>query len=103
MPQYDDPIMNRMEHPDGGSVENYRFTIFNIGTTNGEPNIQKTAPKGRSEIKWYNAGSTSPFGPQSGGMGSSGVDGYEMFCQTTQGIMLRNPLSACELIPSIQY
>jgi hypothetical protein len=103
MPQYDDPILNRMEHPDGGGVENYRMTIFNIGTTNGEANIQKVAPKGRSELRWYNAGSTTPFGPQSGGMGSSPVDGYEMFCQTTQGIMLKNPLSACELIPSIQY
>ena len=103
MPQYDDAVLHRMEHPDGGYTENYRMTIFNIGTTNGEPNEQKVAPKGRSEIKWYAPGSTTPFGPQNGGMGTSGVDGYEMFCQTTQGIMLKNPLSACELIPDIAY
>ena len=103
MPQYSDAIMHRMEDPDGGFTENYRMTVMNIGTTNGEPNIQKVAPKGRSEIKWYVAGSTSPFGPQSGGMGASGVDGYEMFCQTTQGIMLKNPLSACELIKNVSY
>lgn len=103
MPQYDDAIMHRMEDPDGGFTENYRMTIFNIGTSNGEPNIQKVAPKGRSEIKWYVAGSTSPFGPQNGGLGSSGVDGYEMFYQTTQGIMLKNPLSACELIKNVSY
>lgn len=103
MPQYDDAVINRMEHPDGGATENYRMTIFNIGTTNGQPNIQKVAPKGRQELKWYVAGSTSPFGPQNGGMGASSVDGYEMYRQTTQGIMLANPLSACELIPSIAY
>ena len=101
--EYDDPILHRMEAPDGGYTENYRMTIFNIGTTNGEPNIQKVAPKGRSEVKWYVAGSTTPFGPQSGGMGASPVDGYEMFCQTTQGIMLRNPLSAAELIMDVTY
>jgi hypothetical protein len=103
MPQYDDAVLHRMEHPDGGYTENYRMTIFNIGTTNGEPNIQKVAPKGRSEIKWYVPGSTTPFGPQNGGMGASPVDGYEMYCQATQGIMLKNPLSACELIPDITY
>lgn len=103
MPQYDDPILNRMEHPDGGFTENYRMTIFNIGTSNGEPNIQKVAPKGRSEAKWYVPGSTTPFGPQNGGMGASAVDGYEMYFQSTQGIMLRNPLSACELIPAVSY
>jgi hypothetical protein len=103
MPQYDDPVLNRMEHPDGGYTENYRMTIFNIGTTNGEPNIQKVAPKGRSEVKWYVPGSTTPFGPQNGGMGASPVDGYEMYCQTTQGVMLRNPLAAAELISDVAY
>lgn len=103
MPQYDDAVLHRLEHPEGGYTENYRMTIFNIGTTNGEPNIQKVAPKGRSEIKWYVPGSTTPFGPQTGGMGASPVDGYEMYCQNTHGIMLRNPLSACELIPDIAY
>ena len=103
MPQYDDPVLHRMEAPDGGYTENYRMTIFNIGTTNGEPNIQKVAPKGRAEVKWYVPGSTTPFGPQNGGMGASPVDGYEMYCQTTQGVMLKNPLSAAELIMDVTY
>ena len=103
MPEYDDVIDNRLKHPDGGYTENYRYTIMNVGTTNGEPNIQKMGVKGRSDIKWYVAGSTSPFGPQSGGAGSSKVDGYEICYQTTQGIKLKNPLSACELIPNVSY
>lgn len=103
MPQYDDVVDNRMPHPDGGYTENYRMTIMNIGTTNGEPNVQKMGVKGRTDLKWYVAGSTSPFGPQSNGSGGSEVDGYKIMYQTTQGIKLKNPLSAAELIPAISY
>jgi len=103
MPEYDDPIHNRLEHPDGGFTENYRYTIMNIGTSNGEPNIQKYSVRNREDIKWYVAGSTSPFGPQKGGMGSSKVDGYQIFYQTMQMLKLTNPLSAAELIPNIVY
>lgn len=101
MPEYDDVIDNRLEHPDGGQVENYRMTIMNIGTTKGEPNIVRYGVKGRTELKWYVAGSTTPFGPQKGGMGGSKVDGYEMYRQTTQSIKMCNPLAAAELIPAI--
>ena len=101
MPEYDDIIDNRLFHPDGGYTENYRMTIMNIGTTNGEPNIQKMGVKGRTDMKWYVAGSTSPYGPNYSGSGGSEIDGYKIMYQTTQGIMLKNPLSACELIPSV--
>lgn len=103
MPEYDDVIDNRLPHPDGGFTENYRMTIMNIGTTNGEPNIQKMGVNGRTDIKWYVSGSTSPFGPQNNGAGGSEVDGYKIMYQTTQGIKLKNPLSAAELIPSVSY
>ena len=101
MPEYDDIVDNRLEHPDGGYVENYRMTIMNVGTSKGEPNIQKLGVKGRTDMKWYVAGSTTPFGPQKGGMGASKVDGYEMYCQTTHSLKLTNPLAAAELIPAI--
>ncbi len=103
MPEYDDPIDNRLPHPDGGYTENYRMTIMNIGTTNGEPNIQKMGVKGRTDLKWYVAGSTSPFGPNYTGSGGSEVDGYVVKYQTSQSIKLTNPLSAAELIPNISY
>ncbi len=103
MPEYDDPIDNRLEHPEGGPAESRRMTIFNIGTTDGNPNVQKVMPKG-SEKKWYIPGGVNPLtGPQSGGMGASKVDGYSIHYMCSQGIMLRNPLSAAELIPNISY
>ena len=99
LPQYNDPIDNRTPHPDGGYTENYRYTIMNIGTSGGEPNIQKVYPVGRRDMSWYVCGGTTPFGPQhNNGMGASAVDGYEKYYYTTQGIMLRNPLSCAELI-----
>lgn len=101
MAEYDDPVDNRQPHPDGGYVENYRMTIMNVGTTNGEPNIQKMGVKGRTDLKWYIAGSTSPYGPNYNGSGGSEVDGYVCKYQTTQSIKLTNPLSMAELIPNV--
>lgn len=60
-------------------------------------------PRG-AEKKWYIPGSVDPTrGPQNGGMGASKVDGYSIHYMTAQGIMLRNPLSAAELIPNVSY
>lgn len=103
MPEYDDPIDNRLPHPDGGYTENYRMTIMNVGTSDGQPNIQKVMPAG-AEKKWYIPGAVDPMkGPQNGGMGASKVDGYSIHYMCTQGIMLRNPFAAAELIPNISY
>lgn len=100
IPQYDDIVDNRQIHPDGGPTESYRYTILNFGTSGGENNIVKVYPKGRKDNMWYNAGSTSPFGPHTSinQMGSSKVDGYEVMMRTTQGIMIKNPMSCAELI-----
>lgn len=100
-PEYDNAVHNRLPYKQAYS-ENYRFTIFNIGTQDGLPNIQRVMPM-NSDKKWYVAGSVNPTGPQTGGMGASAVDGYEYYRRTSHGIMLRNPLSACEIIPNVVY
>lgn len=104
MPQYDDPVNNRTPHPKGGFTENYRYTVLNFGTTEGEPNIQRVYPKGRKELMWYVPGSTTPFGPNTSmnSMGASAVDGYEVYKFATQGIMIKNPMTCCELIYASQ-
>jgi len=100
IPQYNDTIDNRTSHPDGGFTENYRYTILNFGTTEGEPNITKVYPKGRKDLMWHIAGSTTPFGPNTSFNtgAASKVDGYELMMFTTQGIMIKNPMSCAELI-----
>lgn len=101
LPQYNDTIDNRTPHPDGGYTENYRYTILNFGTSEGEPNIVKLYPKSGNKM-WHVPGSTSPFGPNTSfsKAGASAVDGYELYTMTTQGIMVKNPMSCAELIYS---
>lgn len=99
MPEYNNAVHNRQQFKNAYS-ENYRMTIFNVGSKNGEANIQKVMPK-NSDKKWYIPGSVNPTGPQTGGMGASPVDGYEYYRRITHGIQLRDPLSACEIIPYI--
>lgn len=101
LPQYNDVVDNRLPHPDGGYTENYRYTILNFGTSEGEPNIVKLYPKNGNKM-WHVAGSTTPYGPNtsfSKGSGSA-VDGYELYTITSQGIMIKNPMSCAEFVYS---
>jgi len=100
LPLYDNEVRNRIPHPKGGYTESYRYTILNMGTSGGEKNIKRVYPKGRKELMWHVAGSTSPLGPNtsfSKGSASS-VDGYQLFAQAQQGVLIANPMSCCELI-----
>ena len=102
LPLYDDTVRHRIKHPEGGPIESYRYTLCNFGTSNGENNITRVYPRGRKENMWHVAGSTSPLGPKKSFRESSAsaVDGYELFCQCNQGIMLKNPMSCAEMIYS---
>tara|TARA_R110002012_G_scaffold100312_1_gene238941 strand:+ start:8921 stop:10357 length:1437 start_codon:yes stop_codon:yes gene_type:complete len=100
LPLYDNEVRNRIAHPKGGHTESYRYTILNMGTSGGEKNIKRVYPKGRKELMWHVAGSTSPLGPNTSfSKGSaSAVDGYQLFAQAQQGVLIANPMSCCELI-----
>ena len=105
LPEYDNVVSNRLTHPEGGPVESYRYTILNFGTHKGKKNIRRVYPKGRKELMWHIAGSTSPLGPNtSHSKGSaSAVDGYELHCMCNQSIIIENPMSCAELIYAAQY
>jgi hypothetical protein len=51
---------------------------------------------------WHVAGSTSPLGPNTSfsSSSSSPVDGYQLFAQAQQGVIIQNPMSCAELIYS---
>lgn len=99
LPQYNDAVDNREVHPDGGFVENYRYTILNFGTNEGEPNITRVYPKNGNKM-WHIPGSTNPYGPNTSfsQAGASKVDGYELLIRATQGLRIANPMSCAELI-----
>lgn len=103
-PVYDDPVHNRELHPlTGRPLESYRATFIEFGQYDGTANIVKMAKNGREQKMWYVGGSTSPDGGHNGknSMGSNKYDGYQVEVLSEVGIMLKNPLSCGELIPSV--
>lgn len=104
IPQYDDPIRNKLLHPDGGLAESRRYTIMDFGTASGEYNIQKVALKGESEAYRYIPGLRDPYTPGGKGtpqMAASSVDGYEVHRAFIGGVRVKNPMRMAEYIPNI--
>lgn len=102
-PVYDDPVHNRQLHPlTLRPLESYRATFIEYGQYDGSANIQKVAKQGREQLMWYNGGS---MGPQGGNTSATKFgtkyDGYQVEVLSEVGILLKNPLSCGELIPSV--
>jgi len=57
-PMYDDPVRNKIQHPNGGPAFSYRYDIMYIGTMD-QPNIFKCAIKGQPEYRGYQWGLTA--------------------------------------------
>jgi hypothetical protein len=101
-PMYDNLVYNRKLHPVSGKpVESYRFTIVDIGSRDGEPNLVKVVRKDREMVMWYVGGSVAPGSGHSKSittLRSNAKDGYTVNFLSEQGIMLRYPNSSGELI-----
>lgn len=54
-PWYDDPVRNKIQHPNGGPAMSYRFDIMDIGSMD-QPNIFKCQIKGQPEYRGYQWG-----------------------------------------------
>lgn len=101
LPIYDDPIHNRLLHPQTGRpLESYRATFIDFGMYDGESNIQKVAKRDRENVRWTNAGSVSPTGhsTSTNNIRSNTVDGYSVHFLSETGLMIKNPLSCGELV-----
>jgi hypothetical protein len=105
-PMKNDPIINTIKYKDGLASE-YSYDIWDIGTTNGMPNIHRVALKNSPEIYKVIPGIRSPFTP--GGVGenatpgiaSSRVDGYELHKAFWGGIMVRNVKKTGRILPNV--
>lgn len=63
---YDDPVTNKIQHPNGGCAFSYRYDIFDIGTMD-QPNIFKCGVKGQvGDYTSYAWGLRNPFTGQMG-------------------------------------
>lgn len=99
---YDNRDRNKIMHPDGGVAESYRYDIYDIGTTEGKPNIQKVGVKGTPIIHKYIPGLRSPFDPD-GAISAiaTGLDGWSEEKMFIGGVLLRDPSKSASFIPNL--
>lgn len=100
-PMYDDPVRNKILHPEGGVAFSYRFDIFYIGSMD-QPNIFKCAIKGQTEYRGYQWGLRNPFTGQMGNPYMSyDEDSATFHRMATLGVCVLDPTRTMSLIPSI--
>ena len=101
-PYYDDPVRNKIMHPDGGPAFSYRYDIFDIGTMD-QPNIFKVAVEGsEGDITSYEWGLRNPYTGQKGNpYMSHDEDSATIHKYTTTGVCVLDPTRTMSLIPAI--
>ena len=100
-PFYDDPVRNKILHPQGGVAYSYRFDIFYMGTMD-QPNIFKCAIKGQPEYRGYQWGLRNPFTGQYGNQNMSFDEDSAVFHRmATLGVCVLDPTRTMSIIPSI--
>ena len=101
-PMYDDPVRNKIMHPNGGPAYSYRYDIFDIGSMD-QPNIFKVAVQGQEgDMTSYEWGFRNPF---TGKMGNENMshdeDSATIHKFTTTGVCVLDPTRTMSIIPSI--
>lgn len=100
-PFYDDPVRNKIMHPEGGPAMSYRYDIWYIGTMD-QPNIFKCKIKGDNELRSYQWGLRNPFTGQMGNPYMSyDEDSAIIHKMTTLGVCVLDPTRTLSLIPAI--
>lgn len=105
-PMYGDEVRNKIMAPSdghflGGVAESYRMDILDIGSTMGEPNIQKVYDSSTPDITGYLPGLRDPFSPIGGRakVMATPKDGFELHKFATCSVMLKDPARTASLIP----
>lgn len=100
-PFYDDPVRNKIQHPNGGVAMSYRYDIMYIGTMD-QPNIFKCTVKGNTEARSYQWGLRNPFTGQMGNPYMSfDEDSAIVHKIATLGICVLDPTRTMSLIPAV--
>lgn len=101
----DNTIHNMQMHPSGGPVTSYIYDIYDFGTTDRKPNVQRIKVADYEELYGYIPGMRDPFQPYNNlatpRMMASSKDGYSVFKQWVGGIHMANPKKTGRYIPSI--
>ena len=98
---YDDPVRNKVLHPNGGVAMSYRYDIMYIGTMD-QPNIFKCKIKGDNELRSYQWGLRNPFSGQMGNPYASFDEDSAIVHKMAQfGVCVLDPTRTMSLIPAI--
>lgn len=100
-PFYDDPVRNKVLHPDGGVAESYRYDILYIGTMD-QPNIFKCKVRGDEEYRGYQWGLRNPYtGQKNNDYMSFDEDSAVIHRMATLGVCVLDSTRTMSLIPAI--
>lgn len=100
-PFYDDPVRNKILHPEGGVAMSYRYDIMYIGTMD-QPNIFKCKIKGDTEYRGYQWGFRNPFtGQMNNPYMSFDEDAAVIHRMANLGISVLDPTRTMSLIPAV--
>lgn len=100
-PFYDDPVRNKILHPEGGVAMSYRYDIMYIGTMD-QPNIFKCKIKGDTEYRAYQWGFRNPFtGQMNNPYMSFDEDAAVIHRMATLGICVLDPTRTMSIIPAV--
>ena len=100
-PFYDDPVRNKVLHPNGGVAMSYRYDIMYMGTMD-QPNIFKCKIKGDEEYRGYQWGLRNPFtGQKNNPYMSFDEDSAVIHRMATLGICVLDPTRTLSIIPAI--
>lgn len=100
-PYYDDPVRNKILHPNGGVAKSYRYDIMDIGTMD-QTNIFKCGIKGKGDYRGYQWGIRNPYtGQMNNPYMSFDEDSAVFHRMSTLGVCVLDPTRTMSLIPSI--
>ena len=100
-PMYDDPVRNKILHPDGGVAMSYRYDIMYIGTMD-QPNIFKCRIKSQNEFRSYQWGMRNPYtGQMNNQYMSFDEDSAVIHRMATLGVCILDPTRTMSLIPQV--
>lgn len=100
-PAYDDPVRNKILHPNGGVAQSYVYDIFDLGTAE-QPNIFKTAIKGNPEYWGWQYGLRNPYnGSRNNPYMSFEDDKAIMHRMTTLGVCILDPTRTMRIMPTL--
>ena len=101
-PMKDDTVTHKVLHPNGGIAEAYVYDLLDVGTSNGEANIQLVYQKGMEDIRGYEPGLRNPFDPY-GKMSvmSTSTDGYKHHRMFIGGAKVTDPTRCLIIKPQV--